>query len=134
MHSRTVETRTDWRARSSEIGYWVAPWARGHGLAAEAVEAVARWLLLEQRFERMVQGAATGNRASQRVAEKSGMTREGVARNAGFTNAGRVDLVVFSFVSADLAAGDASVGEHVTSWFRRAGPSRCGRPANITRP
>lgn len=37
------------------------------------------------------------------VAEKAGMTREGVARNAGFTNTGRVDLVVFSFVPADLS-------------------------------
>lgn len=96
--------RTDWRARSSEIGYWVAPWARGQGLAVEAVQAVARWLLFEQRFERMVLRAATGNHASQRVAEKAGMTREGVARNAGFTNSGRVDLVVFSFTSADLSA------------------------------
>ncbi len=57
--------RTDWRARSSEIGYWVAPWARGEGLAVEAVHAIARWLLLEQRFERLVLRAATGNVASQ---------------------------------------------------------------------
>lgn len=96
--------RTDWRARSSEIGYWVAPWARGEGLAVEAVLAVARWLLVEQRFERMVLRAATGNLASQRVAGKAGMLREGIARNAGFTNHGRVDLVVFSFVPSDLDA------------------------------
>jgi RimJ/RimL family protein N-acetyltransferase len=99
--------RTDWRARSSEIGYWVAPWARGQGFAVEAVQAVARWLLLEQRFERLVLRAATGNHASQRVAEKAGMTREGVARNAGFTNSGRVDLVVFSLTPADLTAEPA---------------------------
>ena len=94
--------RTDWRGRSSEIGYWVAPWARGEGVAVEALQAIARWLLLEQGFERMVLRAATGNTASQRVAEKAGFTREGVARNAGFTNDGRVDLVVFSLIPADL--------------------------------
>lgn len=94
--------RTDWRARSSEIGYWVAPWARGDGLAVEAVIAIGRWLLLEQRFERLVLRGATGNIASQRVAEKAGFTREGVARNAGFTNAERVDLVVFSLIPADV--------------------------------
>lgn len=94
--------RTDWRGRSSEIGYWVAPWARGDGLAVEAVQAIARWLLLEQGFERMVLRAAPGNIASARVAEKAGFTREGVARNAGFTNSGRVDLVVFSLVPSDL--------------------------------
>lgn len=94
--------RTDWRARSTEIGYWVAPWARGQGLAVEAVRAVGRWLLIDQRFERMALRAATGNCASQRVAEKADMTRESVARNAGFTNSGRVDLVVFSLISSDL--------------------------------
>jgi RimJ/RimL family protein N-acetyltransferase len=94
--------RTDWRARTSEIGYWVAPWARGEGLAVEAVTAISRWLLVEQRFERLVLRAATGNLASERVAGKAGFTREGVARNAGFNNAGRVDLVVFSLVPTDL--------------------------------
>ena len=98
--------RTDWRARSSEIGYWVAPWARGEGLAVEAVTAIAHWLLEEQRFERLVLRATTGNHASQRVAEKAGLTREGVARNAGFNNAGRVDLVVFSLVPTDLHRTD----------------------------
>lgn len=94
--------RTDWRGRSTEIGYWVAPWARGEGFAVEATRAIAGWLFVEQRFERMVLRAATGNVASQRVAEKAGFTREGIARNAGFTNAGRVDLVVFSLVRSDL--------------------------------
>ena len=36
------------------------------------------------------------------------MTREGVARNAGYTNSGRVDLVVFSFTPADLAGKPAT--------------------------
>ena len=94
--------RTDWRGRSSEIGYWVAPWARGEGLAVEVVQYIGRWLLLEQGFERMVLRAATGNTASQRVAEKAGFTREGVARNAGFTNTGRVDLVVYSLIPTDV--------------------------------
>ena len=84
-----------------EIGYWVAPWARGDGLAVEAVQAIARWLL-EQGFERMVLRAAPGNAASLRMAEKAAFTREGVARNAGLTNSGRVDLVVFSLIRTDL--------------------------------
>ena len=94
--------RTDWRGRASEIGYWVAPWARGEGLAAEAVTAVGRWLLIDQDFERLVLRAAPANAASQRVAEKAGFTCEGLARNAGFTNAGRVDLVVYSLIRSDL--------------------------------
>ena len=51
--------------------------------------------------------AATDNVPSQRVAEKAGFTREGIARNAGVTNAGRVDLVVFSLIPADVVMGHA---------------------------
>lgn len=94
--------RVDWRARTGEIGYWVGPWARGANLATEAVRAIARWFLVDQRFERLELRAAPGNLASRRVAEKAGFTREGVARNAGFIHAGRVDLVIFSLIRADL--------------------------------
>ena len=71
-------------------------------LLTDAVQAVARWLLLEHGFERLALRAAPGNVASQRVAEKAGFVREGVARSAGFTNSGRVDLVVFSLIRSDL--------------------------------
>ena len=94
--------RTDWRGRTSEVGYWVAPWARGEGLAPEAVTAIARWLLIEQGFERLALRAAPDNVASLRVAQKAGFVREGVARSAGFTNEGRVDLVVYSLIRSDL--------------------------------
>ena len=116
--------RTDWRARTSEIGYWVAPWARGEGLAVEAVTAIARWLLVGQGFERLVLRAAPGNMASQRVAEKAGFTREGVARNAGFNNAGRVDLVVFSIVAADLDRPGADNEAHQVRAFYRGLPAK----------
>ncbi len=44
---------TDWRNRSTEIGYIIGPWARGEGYAAETVLAVAQWLFRDQRFERL---------------------------------------------------------------------------------
>lgn len=94
--------RTDWRARESDVGYLVAPWARGEGVATEAVAAIARWLLTEQSFERLGLRHAPDNVASQRVAQKAGFRREGVARNAGFTTLGRTDLVIWSLVPSDL--------------------------------
>ncbi len=93
---------TDWRVRSTEIGYWVAPWARGRGYATEAVRTIARWVLREQGFARLELRAATGNLASQRVARKAGFRREGLLRNAGVTPAGQVDLVVYGLTPADL--------------------------------
>ncbi|MFE1320040.1 GNAT family N-acetyltransferase [Kitasatospora phosalacinea] len=95
--------KTDWPAQVSEVGYWSAPWARGRGMTAEATRALGEWLLGEQGFQRLQLLAATGNTASQRVAEKAGFQREGILRNAGYVHGGRVDLFVFSLVPGDLA-------------------------------
>ncbi|WP_416873925.1 GNAT family N-acetyltransferase [Kitasatospora sp. SC0581] len=96
--------KTDWRSRSSEAGYWVAPWARGRGIAAEATRALAHWLLTAQAFERLELKAATANTASRRTALNAGLREEGVLRNAGFTHHGRTDLVLYSLVPADLGS------------------------------
>ncbi|MFK0191630.1 GNAT family N-acetyltransferase [Kitasatospora sp. NPDC090308] len=47
--------------------------------------------------------AATGNTASQRVAEKAGFQKKGVLRNADYIRTGRVDLFAFSPVPDDLS-------------------------------
>lgn len=99
--------RTDWAARTTEIGYWLSPWARGRGLMTAAVTLLTRWVIGDQGFCRVELRIAPGNEASQRVARAAGYTREGTLRNAGWIHAGRVDLDVFSFVDADLAAGTA---------------------------
>src|SRR5262245_62799427 len=94
--------RTDWAARSTEVSYAVAPEARGFGVAAEAVDALAIALLFENGFERVEVRVAPGNVASRRVAEKAGFSYEGLLRNAGFVHSGRVDVEVWSLVAADL--------------------------------
>ncbi|MGW3488505.1 GNAT family N-acetyltransferase [Streptomyces sp. NPDC001054] len=93
--------RTDWRGLVSEVGYWVGPWARRRGVAVGATRAVAGWLLGERGFERLELRAATGNHASQAVAERAGFVREGVLRNAGHVHEGRVDTVLYSLIPSD---------------------------------
>lgn len=92
----------DWRNQTAEIGYWISPDARGHGLAGRASALLARWALEEQGLERIEIRAATGNLASQRAALAAGFAREGVLRSAGFTHHGRVDLIVYGLIRSDL--------------------------------
>jgi RimJ/RimL family protein N-acetyltransferase len=102
---------TDWRLRSTEIGYVTAPWARGEGYASEAVLAIAQWLFQDQRFERLELRTAADNTASQMVAQKIGCISEGVLRNAGIVRSrradgrwteSRTDLIVWSLLPEDL--------------------------------
>jgi len=98
----------NWAYKVAEVGYWVAPWARGRGVASRATRALAEWAICDHGFERVELFAATGNIASQRAAEKAGFVREGVARNAGYVHDGRVDLVLFSLVPDDLQRPDVA--------------------------
>ncbi|KUO18517.1 GNAT family N-acetyltransferase [Streptomyces dysideae] len=103
---------TNWRVRSSEIAYVVAPWARGEGYASEAALATAQWLFHDQKFERLELRTAADNTASQQVAQKIGCISEGVLRNAwiartrtedGTWTEVRTDVIVWSLLPEDLA-------------------------------
>ncbi|MCQ4082720.1 GNAT family N-acetyltransferase [Streptomyces sp. RB6PN25] len=108
----TVHLRnTDWRCRSAEVGYLIAPWARGEGYASEAVLAAAQWLFADQKFERLELRTAADNTAAQQVAQKIGCISEGVLRNAGIVRSQnedgswlqvRTDLIVWSLLPEDL--------------------------------
>jgi RimJ/RimL family protein N-acetyltransferase len=93
--------KTDWEARSSEVGYGVRPDRRNRGYASEAVVAVARWALTEGGMQRIQLCAVTGNLPSLRVAEKAGFQREGTLRRAQLEDHGLHDLAVFSLLDDD---------------------------------
>ncbi len=85
------------------FGYWVAPWARGHGYAAEATDALSRWAF-SHGVHRVWLLAAAGNLASQRTAELAGFTREGVLRESHRDRVGiRTNMVLFGRLSTDPA-------------------------------
>jgi RimJ/RimL family protein N-acetyltransferase len=99
--------RVDWRARTAELGYWTTAAHRGRGVMTAAVGRFSDWLLDELGFERIELRIATENTGSRRVAEKAGFEFEGVARNAGFTDSGRVDLAIHSRIRSRALPGPA---------------------------
>ena len=105
---------TDWRVRSTELNYVVAPWARGEGYASEAALAAAQWLFHDRGFERIELRTAADNTAAQQVAQKIGCISEGVLRSAGIVRGSeeegagvqtRTDLIVWSLLPEDLEGG-----------------------------
>jgi RimJ/RimL family protein N-acetyltransferase len=84
-----------------EVGYWIAPWARGRGYAAEAAHALAEWALgLGARRVHLY--ADVRNTASQAVARRAGFTREGVVRSClDYRDGSRGDAVLFGRLPGD---------------------------------
>lgn len=81
--------RPDWDAGRSEIGYWLAPEARGRGAATRAVRLLAPWAFETFALTKLEIRAHSDNPASQRVAERCGFVR------AGTVPQGERTLVVF---------------------------------------
>ena len=85
-----------------EIGYWVRASTRGRGVATRALRLVASWAFEELGAGRLQLVTEPANRASQRVAEKAGFTREGTLRSLLEFKGRRRDAVMYSLLPEDL--------------------------------
>jgi len=84
-----------------ELGFLVAPWARGKGVAGAAVRGLAEWLL-DHGVERVELQAEAENVAALRVAYQAGFHEEGRKRDARALRDGRrADLVMFARLARD---------------------------------
>ena len=61
------------------MSYWLAPGARGRGLASRALDTLSRQLFADG-FHRLELGARANNPGSVAVAERGGYLREGIER------------------------------------------------------
>jgi RimJ/RimL family protein N-acetyltransferase len=87
--------------RSGELGYWVAPWARGPRLAGRATDALTGWAF-GHGLGRLEILARPDDPASQRVALAAGYRWEGRRRAAEYGRDGRrYDLVAFARLATD---------------------------------
>lgn len=94
--------RFAWRHARGEVGYWLAAAARGQGHATRAVKLICAWGFQSLGLERIDLLAATGNPASQRVAERAGFTREAVLRSYMQGAEERHDMVAFGLLRGEL--------------------------------
>lgn len=92
---------------SADVGFVVAPHARGRGYAPAALTAVAAWGFTSLGLRRIEWRANVGNVASRRVAEKAGFTFEGTLRGALDHRGARTDAWVAALLASDIGKGDA---------------------------
>jgi len=74
--------KVDHDHRHAEVGYWLAPWARGRGVAVVAVDAAARFGYTRLGLHRLYLYHALENLASCRVATAAGFCLEGKLRKS----------------------------------------------------
>ena len=123
MTSRRAPGRVDWAVRdaqsdalvgrvglmrlladeyTAEIGYWTAPWARGRGIASEAVRLAADHGFESLGRHRLEIRHVPGNDASCGVANRAGFRVEGIQRAAHHHAVqGFEDLEVHSRLATD---------------------------------
>jgi len=94
--------RIDWLRRSAGIGYWIRRSRFGQGLATEACDALVAHAFAALTLHRIEALVALVNKPSQRVVEKLGFTREGVAREVEFIDGEFLDHFQYSRLESDL--------------------------------
>jgi [ribosomal protein S5]-alanine N-acetyltransferase len=94
--------RLAWEHARGEVGYWLAPEARGQGHATRALQRICAWGFEALGLERIELLAATGNLASQRVATRAGFTPEAVLRSYMRNGDGeRIDMLAFGLLPGE---------------------------------
>lgn len=87
--------------RTVELGYVIAPHARGRGVATAALRRLTEWAFTELGAERAELLISVDNTASQRVAERGGYVREGVLRSTFVKQGVREDTEIWSRLPTD---------------------------------
>jgi ribosomal-protein-alanine N-acetyltransferase len=100
--------RISWRHRRAELGLWLAPQARGRGLAPRALRLAADWLFSACGLERVEVQTEPDNEAMLRTAQAAGFTREGILRSYLREHGKRTDIVMLSLLPSDPPRGPAA--------------------------
>lgn len=85
----------------AELGVWLAPEAEGRGLITTACRHMIAWAFESLGLHRVEWHCAPDNKRSIAVAQRLGMTREGILRSAFPVNGERQDIEVWSLLVGD---------------------------------
>lgn len=80
----------------ASVGYWLVESARGQGIAAHALGAVAAWSFEQLRIPRLQLYVEPWNGASIRTAERAGFRREGLLREWQQFGDSRRDMFMYA--------------------------------------
>jgi RimJ/RimL family protein N-acetyltransferase len=96
------------RNGTAMISYWLAPVARGRGMASRAVQLLAGWGFGELGLARLEVHVEAENAASRHVAERCGFALEGRLRSdQRLRDGSRADVLVFGLLSGELTGDGA---------------------------
>jgi RimJ/RimL family protein N-acetyltransferase len=91
----------DREGREVELGYIVAPDARGRGVATEALRLLTDWAFASLGALRITLIIDAKNRPSRRVAERCGYVYEGTLRSSHLKQGIRIDAELWSKLPTD---------------------------------
>lgn len=91
-----------------EVGVWLSPEAQGQGLVNRAARCVIDWAVDVRGMARVEWRVDATNTRSIAVAERLGMTRDGVLREVFPLNGVRIDLEVWSVLAHEWRAERAN--------------------------
>jgi PPOX class probable FMN-dependent enzyme len=119
----------DRETRTAELGYIVAPAARGRGVATESLRFLTDWAFAEAGSERAELPITTDNEASRRVAARCGYAYEGTLRSHYVKPGLRQDTEIWARLAGDAPAANERGA------FRSEAELRAflGEPADLVR-
>jgi len=94
--------RIDNEWKRANLGYWVRTSQTKKGIATASTLLLAQFVFKELKLNRIEIIVEVGNKASQRVADKAGATKEGILRNGLSKYGNPCDAVLFSLIPQDL--------------------------------
>lgn len=93
---------TDTVNRKTEIGYWLLPEFRGHGIMSRCVARLCLWAFDVREMNRVQIKCAVGNHPSNAIPRRLGFRLEGVERAGEYAGEGRYyDLNVYSLLAQE---------------------------------